>query len=202
MDIYTLVLGCCATNTYVLVENGRAVVVDPADEAERICSFVARKQAIVEQVLITHGHFDHIKAARELQKCGAEIYMSGTDYGLVDFGNVNSVFGAPSDRFVLDVEVRDGHEFEISGHIFKVLETPGHTVGSVCYIMDDGIIFSGDTLFKLGVGRTDFPHGNFSELNSSLKKLFSLTHDYRVLPGHGSETSLYFEKQNNPYANY
>ncbi|MCH5165256.1 MAG: MBL fold metallo-hydrolase [Clostridiales bacterium] len=202
MEIFTLTLGYCATNTYIIIDSNEAIVVDPADDGEYIAEFITSHNAAIKYILITHGHFDHIGAARELQKRGALLYMSETDYNLVDFENRNSIFCAPPDKFLLDVAVHDGDAFTLIGHTFKVISTSGHTPGGVCYIMDDKTIFSGDTLFRLSIGRTDFAYGNRGDLLMSIKKLYELPHDYEVLPGHDRPTTLDYERKNNPYARY
>lgn len=199
MEIYTLTLGYCQTNVYVLSENGTAAVIDPSDDVQGVLRFLQNRNLRVKYALVTHGHFDHIGGVYALQKNGATVYMSKEDYNLVDFTDTNSLFGAPKEKFTPDVYVRDGDELDILGHSVRVISAPGHTPGGVCYIFDDSKIFTGDTLFRHSVGRTDFPHGDFAELKKSVKKLFALTGDYTVFPGHGESTTLDFERANNLY---
>ena len=198
MEIYTLITSMCSTNTYVLISDGQAIAVDPGDGATEICEFIKSKNAILKYILITHAHFDHIGAVSELQKTGASVYISQTDYEHV---YVNEQFGdfAHVQPFEADVFIKEGDKFELCGHKFEVIETPGHTAGGVCYIMDDSTIFSGDTLFRSSVGRTDLPFGDYAAIIKSIKKLFALPHDYEVLPGHSQRTTLDFERRNNPY---
>ena len=113
--------------------------------------------------------------------------------------NLAPLFGKKFQRFVLDVAIDDGDEIEILNEKITVLHTPGHTAGSVCYVVEN-VIFSGDTLFRLSVGRTDFPTGSMKELNTSVKRLLALPGNYTVYPGHGEITNLDFERANNPYA--
>ncbi|MDE6402131.1 MAG: MBL fold metallo-hydrolase, partial [Clostridiales bacterium] len=183
----------------IIIDNGEAVVVDPADNAEYILEFIRQKGAVLKYVLLTHGHFDHVSAASELQKNGAKIIMSEIDYELIESGELNAMFNVSIDRFNLDITVKHEEVLELIGHNFKVLYTPGHTQGSVCYIMDDDIIFSGDTLFHLSIGRTNFTFGNKAQLFDTVKMLYNLPHDYKVLSGHGPSTTLDFERKNNPY---
>lgn len=198
MEIYTLITSMCDTNTYILIADGQAIVVDPGANATKISEFIAGKNATLKYILVTHAHFDHIGAVAELQAEGASVYISQTDY---DHVSENDQFGdfAHVKPFNADVTVKEGDVLELIGHTFKVMETPGHTAGGVCYIMDDETIFSGDTLFRLSVGRTDLPYGNHDDIINSLKKLFALPHDYEVLPGHSRPTTLDFERKCNPY---
>lgn len=199
MQIYTLGSGPYSANTYIIIENGNAVVIDPSDGADSISDFVCGKNAEIKHILITHGHFDHVGAVYELSRTGALTAMSETDRKLIVFGSGNGVFNVPSNAFDVTDRVCDGDVLNLIGHGFKVIATPGHTPGSVCYILDDEYIFTGDTLFRLSIGRTDFEYGNRADLMLSLKKLLSLPHDYKILPGHGQPTTLYFERRNNPY---
>ncbi len=200
MQIERIISGSCATNCYCLIENGKAVVIDPTDEPQAVIDFTENNKIDITHVLITHGHFDHVGGAKLLKDRGAEIYMSEIDYSSVDI--LNNFFGYKVAPFDIDTYVTDGHEFELLGHRFKVISTPGHTNGSVCYILDDNTVFSGDTLFYLSVGRTDFPSGDTHKLLISLKKLCELNGNYTVLPGHGQSTELDYERKNNPYVNF
>lgn len=199
MEICTLVLGSCATNVYIIIEGGDAVVIDPAENAEYIAEYINRKNATLKYILLTHGHFDHVSAVGELQKRGARVVISDADYACFKDGTLNAIFGADVDPFESDIMAADGDVLQFIGHTFKVISTAGHTRGSVCYILDDEIIFSGDTLFYASVGRTDFTYGNKSELYDSVKKLYGLPHDYKIFAGHGQPTTLDYERKNNPY---
>lgn len=201
MEIKVFVNGYCDTDTYILSEGNKAVVVDPADAAEEIINIVKSVGAEIVAVLVTHCHFDHIGAVKALQALGAKVYASA-DYELIH--DLNRVFMRDTEmlEFTPDVVVSDGQAFELIGHSFKVISTPGHTPFGVCYIMDDEIIFSGDTLFRMSVGRTDLYGGNYEKLLASVKSLVALPHDYDVLPGHGESTTLDFERRNNPYVHF
>lgn len=203
MDIYTLVLGPYATNTYIVIDNGEAVVVDPADRADHISARIEAHCATLKFILITHGHFDHISAVGELKSRypEARIVMTESDYSVVKFNRSGGVFDVPSAPFGVDVYVKDGDRFLFIGHEFKIVHTPGHTLGGVCYILDDEVIFSGDTLFRSSIGRSDFIFGDSAELIKSVKKLYELRHDYKILPGHGPSTMLDYERKYNAYVN-
>lgn len=205
MEIFTLHTSICITNTYVIIENAHAVVLDPGGNAQKIISFVESKNAKIDCVLITHCHFDHIGAAADLKKHGARIAMSKTDYLLlVSCGfDVDLGFGNTSVApFDVDMPLSDGDVFELIGHRFEVISTPGHTPGGVSFVLDEKYIFSGDTLFDAGVGRTDFPYCDEGALIGSVLRLFALDGDYAVLPGHGDATTLSAERCGNAYAAY
>lgn len=204
MELHILTLGDCATNTYVIIENSSAIIIDPATDNGIIEDFLSKHNATAECVLVTHAHFDHIGGVSALERAGAKVYVSKTDYELLKRHDFNIDLGFYAKKvtgFIADVLLSDGDEFTACNHKFKVVETPGHTPGGVCYVMDGKYIFSGDTLFRLSVGRTDFPFCSNTQLKQSLKKLFSLDGDYTVYPGHGDFTTLDFERKYNPYAN-
>lgn len=199
MELYTLITGICETNTYIVIDgSGVAFAVDPGSDAQRIFDFVRSKNAILKYILITHMHFDHIGAVAELREYGAKTIVPRIDFDLSD---INTEFGSYAEvkPFVADMLISDDSELNFGEHKIKVLATPGHTPGSVCYILDDKIIFSGDTLFQSSVGRTDFSYGDSILLRQSLKKLFALPHNFVIYPGHGQATTLDAEKNGNPY---
>ena len=150
-------------------------------------------------MLLTHAHFDHIGAAAALQREGAQIVLHRDDVKLIkSFQNLSVLAGVKVEHFTPDVTVAGGETLDVAGVSVKVIHTPGHTAGSVCYVAGD-VIFSGDTLFALSYGRTDFPTGSFAQLkNSVVNKLFALEGDYKVLPGHEGPTTLDYERAHNP----
>ena len=200
MDILTLRTGLYRTNTYSIVENGNAVAVDPGAEPEKILNELKSRGATLRHILLTHAHFDHVGAVAALkQATGATVYMSKADCDIYDeICSIGEDFYV--EPFDVDVKLRDGDVLTLIGHEFLVIQTPGHTPGSVCFVMDKKTMFSGDMLFKLHVGRTDFIGGNRRDQIASLAKLFALPYDCDVLPGHESPTTLFFERDNNPYA--
>ncbi len=201
MDVATITAGSVETNSYVLYkDNHECVVIDPGDGISEIIGFLSRNALECKYVLLTHAHFDHCAGCAVLQAHGAKVYMGKSDLSLLSSDdNLAHAFGQRFETFVPDFMVGDGEELSLLGEKFSVIATPGHTKGSVCYMWDD-IIFTGDTLFRLSIGRTDFPDGNYAEMKSSLNKLFSLTGDYIVLPGHGEKSTLNYERKYNPYA--
>lgn len=199
-NIKKIVTGELNENAYVVDDGKVAFVVDPGADYEKIrtacdCECVA--------VLLTHAHFDHIGAAAAFQKAGAKIYISETDSHILHTsGNLAAAFGIPLEEFDADILVHDADSFDIGDMEIRVLSTPGHTAGGVCYIADDAV-FTGDTLFRLDVGRSDFPTGSADELADSIaNKIFALDGEYTLYPGHGDITTLSFERKNNPYRIY
>lgn len=155
----------------------------------------------LKYILLTHGHFDHIIGARDTKvKYGAKVVISSEDKPMLSSSKLSlaAFCNAPQNDVEADVVVADGDEITLGDTVIKVMSTPGHTLGSVCYIAEN-CIFSGDTLFYCSCGRTDFPSGSPEQMMSSLQKLKALDGDYKVYTGHNNLTTLDFERKNNPY---
>lgn len=155
----------------------------------------------LKYILLTHGHFDHIIGARETKaKYGAKVVISSEDEPMLSSSKLSlaAFCNAPQNDVEADIIVSDGDEITLGDTVIKVMSTPGHTLGSVCYIAEN-CIFSGDTLFYCSCGRTDFPSGSPEQMMSSLQKLKALDGDYKVYTGHNNLTTLDFERKNNPY---
>lgn len=203
MNIQHLTLGALGENCYLCVEelSGDAFVVDPGTPSPSIVSLLQEmgmKQ--VKYIFLTHGHFDHILGVAYLKEQfpQAEVVISEPDaVFLMDprYSGANPTEQTPvaADRVVKDLDT-----ISFGGKQIQVLHTPGHTAGSVCYQLER-TLFSGDTLFMKTYGRTDFYSGSMEQMKQSLVRLGSLEGDYRVLPGHGPETSLDFERTHNRY---
>ena len=185
IEVTSLTVGPVQTNCYIVrrAERGDCVVIDPGDEAERIRQACAGRR--IAAILLTHGHFDHIAAIRELCE-GAEIIIHELDACMLTDGrkNAGEIFGLPVTAPEATRTVREGDTVDAAGLSFQVLHTPGHTPGSVCYELEDAL-FTGDTLFADGYGRTDLPGGNSQEMRASLRRLLPLRETHRILPGHG-----------------
>ncbi|WP_294835811.1 MBL fold metallo-hydrolase [Eubacterium sp.] len=155
----------------------------------------------LKYILLTHGHFDHIIGARDTKaKYGAKVVISSEDEPMLSSSKLSlaAFCNAPQNDVEADIIVSDGDEITLGDTVIKVMSTPGHTLGSVCYIAEN-CIFSGDTLFYCSCGRTDFPSGSPEQMMSSLQKLKALDGDYKVYTGHNNLTTLDFERKNNPY---
>lgn len=155
----------------------------------------------LKYILLTHGHFDHIIGVKSVkEKYGAQVVISKEDEPMLNSSKLSlAVFcNAPQNNVDADIIVKDGDEITLGEIKIKVMATPGHTSGSVCYIAENSI-FSGDTLFYCSCGRTDFPSGSPEQMMSSLQKLKALDGDYKVYTGHNNLTTLDFERKNNPY---
>lgn len=186
------------SNCYLIVSDGEAAVVDPSVSLDRFADIGDIK---ITKVLLTHGHFDHILALSDYISMGAEVYVSENDEGMLRDARLNAslLFGLGDISFnVPVVNVFDDDVLSLGGEDIKVISTPGHTKGSVCYQIGDNL-FTGDTLFCGNIGRCDLPGGSFTEMKSSLTKLASLSGDYKIYPGHDELTYLSKEKKTNYY---
>lgn len=183
------------TNTYLLIgENKRAAVIDPAAEAENYLDILQQEGAQLTHILLTHGHYDHVHSAQTLrEKTGAQIWLDAQDAK----GNRLFPFTSPDHGYT------DGEVITVDTDLaLKVIATPGHSEGSVSFLIGD-MLFSGDTLFKGGMGRTDFEGGSSEKIKESLKKLCRLvSENVRVLPGHQDFSTLKEEKAHNPYLQF
>lgn len=200
------VLGMVSTNCYIVYQNTKdelkpGVVIDPGDNAPFILNKCRELGVRPEAVLLTHGHFDHILAAEDIRRTFHIPIMAGEEeMALLEEPDMN-LTGSFGDDMSLAADrwLRDGEVLELMGHSWKVLHTPGHTGGCVCfYVEDEGVLFSGDTLFHESVGRTDLPTGNSVQIvDSVVRKLLVLPDATKVYPGHDSRTTIGHEKQYN-----
>ena len=205
IKIESRVLGPVATNCYLIInkDNNESIIVDPADSPESIYDMVVRSASEPQAILLTHGHFDHIGAANEVREhYGIKIYASCDEEKLLasPARNLSNAYGM-SLRVTADVLHNDGDILELAGLKIKAIHTPGHTPGGCCYYMEqEDVLFSGDTLFRTSVGRSDFPGGSASALVRSVKeKLLILPEETHVYPGHMEETTIGYEKRHNPF---
>lgn len=186
------------SNAYILTADGKtAVVIDPAESS--VITELASRNLECKYVLLTHGHFDHVGGCRALAEYCAHIICGEEEAPLIFSKEYLGIFGGVNvPRFEVSRTLKDGEEFSLCGIAFAAILTKGHTKGSMCFLAEDNL-FTGDTLFKLSVGRCDLPTGSITDLKGSLKKLSSLVGDYKIYCGHGSDTTLSFEKKYNSY---
>lgn len=193
-------------NCYIVISNsGNAAVIDAPCGCENILKIIEENGAVLKKILLTHGHCDHIESAAALaEKTGAQVYIHTLDEGKLtdDLFNLSEYFGdyymEPVAHFEGADTVENGDHIVLDEIEFRVLHTPGHTSGSVCYLAGD-VMFSGDTLFASSIGRTDMPDGNPAIMQNTINMLKGIQRDFTVLSGHGGATKLSTEKQRNPY---
>ena len=193
LKIDVLPLGDYQTNCYILHnEDSRdCVILDPGYEPEIIARFLDEKGLTLRAILLTHCHFDHVGAVKELAaQTDCRVYLCQKDLAMPPMLTNGPLYY--TDTYA------DGDTVTQAGIPFRVLETPGHTPGSVCLITGENL-FSGDTLFAGSCGRTDLPGGDSRAMRDSLRRLAALKENYNVYPGHGSASTLDREKQTNPY---
>jgi len=196
MEIRTLKLGIYQTNTYILISNNQVIIIDPVSKADRIQAVIKENERVVG-ICLTHGHFDHIGAVDdlvELYKC--PVYIHEDDFDLTqdpekNYSQTKKIKLKTKLNFYKDITQIDSFKFE-------VFHTPGHTKGSVCLKFDNDL-FTGDTLFKGSIGRTDLFGGNAQQMKQSLRFIRALNHDYIIYPGHDNKTTLFEELKHNPY---
>ena len=201
LKIHTLTLGLYQTNTYIIHEENTksCCVIDPGYQANTILEKLDALGLTLEAILLTHGHFDHVGAVKGLANAtGCQVWMHERDYS--QFKNPTNLYfyplancDQPPIHFCEEAEA-----ISAGGLTFYVMETSGHTWGSVCYLCEDAM-FCGDTLFAGACGRIDLPGGDRAAMVNSLERLAEMTADYRVFPGHGGSSTLFREQQTNPY---
>lgn len=200
LKIDTLSLGDYQTNTYIVRDSASktCAIIDPGYDAQTILGTVEKLGLAVDAVLLTHGHFDHVGAVEEIVRAtGCKLWMREADWTQFDTPMNRYLFPIANCDFCEVWFCEDFEEITAGGLTFTVWETPGHTWGSVCFLCEDAL-FSGDTLFAGGCGRTDLG-GSWTVILQSLKRLAEVEADLRVFPGHGPDTTLNYEKKFNPY---
>lgn len=206
MLIETLVVGSFAANCYIVASSagGKALVIDPGADAATILKTVQRMGLSISVIVLTHAHIDHVGAVREVkEKSGARFALHEAEKGLIMGGPMRMLTALgvspvksppPPDRLL-----KDGDRIDVDDLSFEVLHTPGHSSGGIC-LLGHGAVFSGDTLFNYGIGRTDFPGCSHERLMKSIHdKLMVLPDETVVYPGHGPPTTIGAERQGNPF---
>ena len=193
LNIHCMPLGDYMTNCYILrqADSSRCCVIDPGDHAEVILGYLEQNGLTPEAILLTHGHFDHVGAVKDLAaELECDVYISDRELSLPPMITNGKLYYTHT--------YDPSGQLKLAGLTIRVIPTPGHTPGSVCLLVEDAL-FAGDTLFAGSCGRTDLPGGSQQDIAASLRKLAALPGNYRVFPGHGSDTTLAAERIYNPY---
>ena len=207
MSVKKFEIGPLSTNCYIYTddETGESVIVDPAFCSEKLLAEVEKSD--IKYILLTHAHADHIMAVHTVkEKTGAKIaaHINEAERLRSAKANLYSAIGCYLEEYIpeeIDIALNDGDVLDLGNKHITAVHTPGHTDGSLCFVIDD-IIFCGDTIFQDSYGRTDFPTGSLSQLIDSYHKLCELEGDYLMLPGHQGSTTLNDERNFNPLSRY
>jgi len=202
MQIKTISLGHIAANCYLVSSDNAAIVIDPGLKNEAVADFLKENSDKQRLILLTHSHFDHIGGAEYLRdETDTKIAISEIEASWLSDGdkNLSNRFRAHIAPFSADILLKDRQNFSVGDLNITVMNTPGHTAGSVCYLIND-VLFSGDTLFYMTFGRTDFYSGDSKTLRRSLDYILNnLPEEMKVYPGHEMPTTIGYEKLYNPY---
>ena len=206
ITVKNLVLGMLGTNCWFLrnPETGELLIADPADSPEQIIQQAATMEGIPVAILLTHGHYDHMLAAEAVSKrFGIPVYAHEAEQEVLRDAqkNLSAAWSSPY-TMEADRTVKEGDVLTLAGYEIRVMHTPGHTKGSVCYYLPEaGVLLSGDTLFCESYGRYDFPTSSGRDLVASVKRLLrELPENVKVYPGHNESTEIGYEKRYNPLA--
>jgi glyoxylase-like metal-dependent hydrolase (beta-lactamase superfamily II) len=203
--VVSLPVGLIQTNCYLVgcEETKQGAIIDPGGHPDRILSEVERHELAIKYLLNTHAHFDHTDAnGALLAATGAILALHPSDRGLLAASGGAALFGMQADASPPPgLDLHDGDELQVGNLAFRVLHTPGHTPGHVCfYEPGEGVLFDGDVLFYRGIGRTDLPGGSWQQLMDSIQRvLFALPDETVVYSGHGPKTTIGAEKRLNPW---
>ena len=203
MKILHLTVGMVATNCYIFYDENtmEGAVIDPGDNAKSILKTIDDEKIKLQYVLLTHGHFDHILAVHDVVNAtGAKLVCNKDDLWLLNKDAMGEFkpFVKNFKETPVNIEAEDGTEIKIGGLTAKYISTPGHTPGSSVIVVED-VMFTGDTLFRRECGRCDLEGGDFPTMLRSLKKLYNMQGDYKVLPGHDAFSTLQEEREYNRY---
>lgn len=206
IEVQTVQVGELSTNCYIVTdtETNSIAIVDPGAVSKKINKFVERYADNIQYILLTHAHFDHTAYTAYIQKnTKAGTVISKIDEPMLNDSIHNLAIpfsGKPIPEIKADITLNDNDTLPFGNTEIKFLLTAGHTKGSGCFLIENHL-FTGDTLMRLSIGRTDLPTGDIHDMKNSLQRLAELTEDYKIYPGHGSLSHLQYEKMYNPYLN-
>ena len=206
VKIFSMRVSAFVTNCYLVVneETNEGFLIDPGDYEERILALLREKEVKLTAIYLTHGHLDHMMAAERIQKeYDVPVHCHEAEAAVLadPVPNLTGRFLRQGYVFTKVQTLADGAEFTEAGIKVKLLHTPGHTPGGCCYYLpEEGVLFSGDTLFCRSVGNTEFPGGSMATLARAIReKLYGLPEETVVYSGHGEATDIGSEKRENPY---
>ncbi|HOJ10696.1 MAG TPA: MBL fold metallo-hydrolase [Clostridiales bacterium] len=194
--------GMLASNCYILGDNGEGIIIDPGAKSQDILDVVEQLGLKIKYIILTHAHVDHIISMDEIRyKLGVEVLIHEEDADSLSdlWRNGSNLFGIVKTFNSADVLLKDGDIISVGGLELEIIHTPGHTPGGICIKVDDKV-FTGDTLFRMSIGRTDLGNGDSDDLMNSIReKLMKLDDKIMVYPGHGTATTIGYERKNNPF---
>ncbi len=198
MEVKTLIVGDLQTNCYLITADGETLIIDPGDEADFITQTILENKSKPVAILLTHGHFDHVLGCLELKlNFDIPILLNKNDEKHYTSANQRAKHWTKKGSLkvpTVDQYIKESDQIKFGGESLTVIETPGHTPGSICLYDGKKNLFTGDTLFKEGIGRTDFSYSKPLQLSKSLDILFRLPENTLVYPGHGEPTTIGAEK--------
>lgn len=201
MKIRKLPTGMLASNTYIVGQDGEGIIIDPGADLNEILEVIQEEDIKIRYIILTHAHIDHICTMDKLKEStGAKTVVHEKDAQTLGnpMFNGSLLFGLTRSFGPTDMVVNEGDTLQVGDLTLQFIHTPGHTPGGMCIQIND-CLFTGDTLFRMSIGRSDLGNGDQDELDASLKKLMQLDEDIKVYPGHGTSTTIGYEKRNNTF---
>ena len=191
-------------NTYILIDkNNNCVVIDPSKDNDGISNYIKKNQLSLKGVLLTHGHFDHIRGVKRLiDEFNVPFYIGFEEVAFLTDTYLNCSMMMSNPYIINDepITISDNEILHLLDEEILCIHTPFHTIGSYCfYLKNSEFLFSGDFIFKGSIGRWDLPTGNHKYIKSSLSKIFALPDEVKIYPGHGNSTTVLIEKSDNPF---